>query len=59
MYFAPEKVRELAADCQTEPRPSVTPIGAGVGLLESLEYDALLLWENANAGIGHLERDDG
>src|SRR5277367_3116008 len=59
MYFAPEKVCEFATDCEPQTGSSVSPIGAGVRLLEGLEYDALLFRENANTGIGHLERDDG
>ena len=31
----------------------------GIGLLERLEDDLLLLRRNADAGIGDLERDDG
>ena len=58
MYFAAKQVREFAADRKPETRASVSAIGAGVGLLERLEDDALLLRGNANAGVGHLERDD-
>ena len=56
--FAAEQVREFAADREPEPRAPVTAIGAGVRLLKGLEYDALLLRRNADAGVGHLERDD-
>ena len=59
MYFAPEKVCEFATDREPQTGSSVSPIGAGVRLLEGLEYDALLFRENADAGIAHLERDDG
>src|ERR1700727_2164689 len=59
MDFAPKKVCELAADCEPETGSSVSPVGARVGLLEGLEDDALLLWRNANAGVPHLERNDG
>ena len=57
--FAAEQVCEFAADRQTKARAAVTPTGAGVRLLEGLEYDALLLRRNADASIGHLERNDG
>ena len=59
MDFAAQEVRQLAADRKTKPRSTVLAAGARVGLLECLEDDALLLQRNADAGVRHLERDDG
>ena len=36
---------------------AVLAAGAGVGLLEGLEDDLLLLGRDADAGVGDLERD--
>ena len=57
--FAAEQVGQFAADGEAEPGAAVFAAGAGVGLLECLEDDLLLLGRDADAGIGHLERDDG
>ena len=56
--FAAEQLRQLAADREAEAGAAVLAAGAGVGLLERLEDDLLLLQRNADAGVGHLERDD-
>ena len=56
--LAAEQAGQLAADRQTEAGAAVLAAGAGVGLLEGLEDDALLLGRDADAGVGHLERDD-
>ena len=54
--LAAEQVRQLAADRQAEAGAAVFAAGAGVGLLERLEDDALLLRRDADAGVGDLER---
>ena len=55
--LAAEQMRQLAADGETEARAAVLARGAGVGLLERLEDDPLLLRRNADAGIAHRELD--
>ena len=56
--LAAEQARELAADGEAEAGAAVLAAGAGVGLLERLEDDLLLLGRDADAGVGDLERDD-
>ncbi len=55
--LAAEQVGKLAADGETESGAAIFPAGAGIGLLERLEDDLLLLERNADAGIGDLEGD--
>jgi len=50
------EVRQIAADRESQSRAPILAAGAGVGLLERLEDDLLLLDGNTNAGIGDLER---
>ena len=57
--FAAEQARHFAADRQAQARAAVLAARAAVGLLERLEDDLLLLRRNADAGIGHRERDHG
>ena len=57
--FAAEQVRKFAADGEAQAGAAVFAAGAGVGLLERLEDDLLLLQRNADAGVGHFEGDDG
>src|SRR5256886_6722922 len=52
-----QQVRQLAADGQSETRAAVLAGGARIGLLESLEYDPLLLRGYADAGITDGELD--
>src|SRR5439155_25816706 len=52
-----EEIGELAADGEPEPGAAVAPAGAGIGLLEGLEDDLLLLEGNADAGVADLESD--
>src|SRR5262245_38334660 len=59
MDLAAEQVRQLAADREAEAGSTVLAAGAGIGLLERLEDDLLLLERDADAGIGHFERDYG
>ena len=54
--LAAEQVRKLAADREAEARAAVFAAGAGVGLLERLEDDLLLLRRDADAGVRDLER---
>ena len=56
MDFAAEQAGELAADGETEAGTAVLAAGRGIGLLEGLEDDLLLLQRNADAGVGHFER---
>ena len=56
--LAPEEVGQLAADGQPQAGAAELAAGAGVGLLERLEDDALLLGRDADARIRHLEGDD-
>src|SRR6202034_1308573 len=55
LNFPAEQVREFAADRQPEAGAAVLAAGGRVGLLKSLEYDALLFRRNADAGIRDLE----
>src|SRR6185437_12985553 len=55
LNFAAEQARQFAADGEAETGAAVFAAGRGVGLLEGLEDDLLLLGRNADAGIGHLE----
>ena len=57
--FAAEQARQFAADGKAEAGAAVFPAGAGVRLLERLEDQLLFLQRNADAGVGHLEGDDG
>ena len=59
LNFAAQQIGQFAADGQTEPGAAVLAAGACVGLLERLEDDALFLGRNTDAGISHLEGDDG
>ena len=56
--LAAEQVGKLAADRQAEAGAAVLAAGAGIGLLEGLEDDPLLLGRDADAGVRHLECDD-
>src|SRR5204863_5991187 len=56
--FPTEQVGKLAADRQAKAGASVLAAGAGIGLLERLEDDALLLDGYADAGIRNLEGHD-
>ena len=55
--FAAEQVGQFAADGEAQAGSAVLAAGAGIGLLEGLEDDALFLRRNADAGIGDFERD--
>ena len=59
MDFAAEQARKFAADGKAEAGAAIFAAGAGVGLLERLEDQFLFLQRNADAGVGHLEGDDG
>ena len=59
MDFAAEQAREFAADGETEAGAAIFAAGAGIRLLERLEDQLLLFQGDADAGIGHLEGDDG
>ncbi len=52
-----EQRRQLAADGQAQPGAAVLAAGAGIGLLECLEDDALFFGRNADAGVRDLEGD--
>ena len=52
----PSEIGQLAADRQSETGAAILAAGAGIGLLEGLEDDLLLLGRDADAGVGHLER---
>ena len=56
--LAAEQVGKLAADRQAQAGAAVLAAGAGVGLLEGLEDDLLLLGRDADAGVRDLEGDD-
>ena len=56
--LAAEQGRELARDGEAEARAAVLAAGRGVGLLEGLEHDLLLLDRDADAGVGDLEGHD-
>ncbi len=57
--FAAEQACQFAADREPEAGAAIFAAGAGIGLLERLEDQLLLLQRNADAGIGHLEGDHG
>ncbi len=57
--FAAEQVGEFAADREAETRTAVFAARAGIGLLEGLEDDLLLLGRNSDAGVRDLESNDG
>ena len=57
--FAAEQIRQFAADRQAQARAAVLAACAGVRLLERLEDDLLLVGRDADAGVAHLEGDDG
>ena len=56
--FAAEEHGQFAADRQAETGAAVLARGAGVGLLERLEDQPLLLRRHADAGVFDGERDD-
>ena len=56
--LAAEQRRQLAADRQTQAGAAVLAAGAGVGLLERLEDEPLLLRRDADAGVVDREGDD-
>ena len=56
--LAAEQRRQLAADGQAQAGAAVLAGGAGVGLLERLEDQPLLLRRDADAGVLDRERDD-
>ena len=55
--LAAEQRRQLAADGEAETGAAVLAAGAGVGLLERLEDQPLLLRRDADAGVGDLDGD--
>ena len=55
--LAAEQVRELARDCEAEAGAAVLAARACIRLLERLEDQLLLLRRDADAGVGHGERD--
>src|SRR5579863_8705272 len=55
--LAAQQASQFAADGQAQTRAAVLAAGGSVRLLECLEYDALLVLRNADAGVGHGERD--
>ena len=57
MDFAAEQARQFAADRKAEAGAAIFAAGAGVGLLERLEDQLLLVLRDADAGIGHFEGD--
>ena len=54
--FAAQQHGQLSADRQTEAGSAESSARAGIGLLERLEDDLLLLDRNADAGIAHFKR---
>ena len=59
LYLAAEKVRQFAADGETEAGAAVFAAGGRVRLLERFEDELLLLQRNADAGVGDLECHHG
>jgi hypothetical protein len=57
MDLAAQQVRQLAADGEPEAGAAILAAGAGVGLLEGLEDDLLLLRRDADARVVHGEFD--
>src|SRR5205823_8232119 len=53
-----EQTGQLAADRKAETRAAEPAIGAGIGLLKSLEDDLLFFRRDADTGVGNLEGDD-
>ena len=53
--LAPQQHRQFAADGQAQAGAPVLACGAGVGLLEGLEDQPLLVGRHANAGVFHRE----
>ena len=53
--LAAEQRRQLAADGEAETGAAVLAAGAGVGLLERLEDQPLLLGRDADAGVADLD----
>ena len=53
---AAKQRRQLAADGEAESGAAVLAARAGVGLMERLEDQLLLLRRDADAGVGHGER---
>ena len=56
--LAAQQRRQLAADGQAQAGAAVLARGAGIGLLEGLEDEPLLLRRDADAGVLDGERDD-
>ena len=55
--LAAQQLRQLAADGEAKAGAAVLAAGRGVGLLEGLEHDLLLLYGDTNTRIGDLEGD--
>src|ERR1700759_3337460 len=55
--LAAEQTRDLAADREPEPGPSVFAARPAVGLLEWLEDDPLLVARDPDSGVAHPEAD--
>ena len=58
LNFTAEQAGEFAADRKTKAGAAVLAAGAGIGLLEGFEDDALFFRRNADAGVGDFEGDD-
>ena len=50
--FSAQGMRKLSADRESQSGPAIVAAGAPVGLLESLEYDLLLVGFDTDAGVG-------
>src|ERR1700722_8430855 len=59
LNFAAQQTGQFAADGQPQSCSAVLAARAGIGLLESLEDNPLLVERDADAGIGDLKRDYG
>ena len=59
LNLAAKQAGELTADGEAEAGATVFAAGAGIGLLEGLEDDLLLLLRDADSGVGDFEGDDG
>src|SRR5262249_45272452 len=55
--LAAQEPRDLAADCEAEPRAAVLAGRRAVGLLESLEDDLLLFRRDPDPGVGDRDRE--
>ena len=55
MDLAAKKIGKLAADRQAEFSAAILATGAGIGLLEGFENDALLINRDSNSRIGDFE----